>query len=611
MSVALELLAPAKNLEIGIAAIDHGADAVYIGAERFGARSSAGNSLSDISRLCDYAHAYKAKVYVTVNTILYDEELKATEELINQLYHIGVDAILVQDMAIFKMKIPPLTLHASTQADCRTLDKVRWLGESGFSRVVLARELSLNEIAKIHNEVRDVELEVFVHGALCVSFSGLCNASEYCFSRSANKGMCAQFCRLKFDLEDAKGKTLVKGKHLLSLKDMCRIDMIESLALSGVTSFKIEGRLKDISYVKNVTAAYNEELNKVVEKHPDLFYRSSLGKCSYRFKADLDKTFNRGFTPYFPFERKSDISSFDTPKAIGKKIGEVKEVKKTSFTIKTKERLSNGDGLCFINNFKELEGFRVNRVESGEVFPLNMPKDLLPGMILYRNSDQAFQKTLSLKSSERKIPLKMVFSENADGIELIAKIDNVVEASVEKKLEKTPAEKPQKEIILRQLSRLGNTPYKLETLEVNFLEDDLFIPSSTIAQMKRELIEKIKDITKESLSRTLEKEKKILDAPKTWPKELSYLYNVSNALSKEFYKERGLDDVLDAFENQRPRKKLLMQCSHCILYSLGQCLKDKEKTLKAQLPLYLKLFSGQRFKLDFDCKKCQMNVYAE
>lgn len=323
--IPLELLAPAKDAECGRAAIDHGADAVYIGAERFGARAAAGNSIDDIAGLCEYAHTFGARVYVTVNTIIYDDETTETEKLVNSLYNAGVDAILVQDMGILEMNLPPIELHASTQTDNRSAGKVAWLAGHGFKRVVLARELSFDEIRNIHDAVPGVELEAFVHGALCVSYSGLCYASQYCFNRSANRGECAQFCRLKFDLEDANGRTIVRGRHLLSLKDMCRTDYIGQLAEAGVTSFKIEGRLKDITYVKNVTAAYSQRLDELVARNPERYRRASRGKCSYTFTPCLDKTFNRGFTDYFINGRRDDITSFLTPKAMGEHVGHVKE----------------------------------------------------------------------------------------------------------------------------------------------------------------------------------------------------------------------------------------------------------------------------------------------
>lgn len=388
---SLELLSPAKNLECGIAAIDHGADAVYIGAQRFGARASAGNPVSDIARLCDYAHVFGAKVYVTVNTILYDDELEATRQLLAELQQAGTDAILVQDMAllsIYKSQFSTLnsqiTLHASTQTDNRTAEKVRWLRDIGFRRVVLARELSIDEVRAIHKAVPDVELEVFVHGALCVSYSGLCYASQYCFHRSANRGECAQFCRMPFDLIDADGRVIEHNRHLLSLKDMNQIDNLEQLAEAGATSFKIEGRLKDVSYVKNVTAAYSERLNQLIRRHPDKYCRASKGQCRYTFTPNLQKTFNRGYTTYFAHGRQPDIASFDTPKAIGEFVGTVKELRRDSFNVASTASFANGDGLCFLNQERQLEGFRVNRAEGNRLYPQHMPKGLHPGLQIGR-----------------------------------------------------------------------------------------------------------------------------------------------------------------------------------------------------------------------------------
>ena len=365
---ALELLAPAKNLQYGIAAIDHGADAVYIGATRFGARAAVGNSVDDIRQLCAYAHPFGAKVYVTVNTIIFDDELDATRQLLAELAEAGVDAILVQDMAVLQMmKDLPMTAHASTQTDNRTVEKVRWLRGLGFSRVVLARELSLDEITEIHYQVPDVELEVFVHGALCVSYSGLCYASQYCFGRSANRGECAQFCRMQFSLEDAKGREVVRDRYLLSLKDMNRIDYLEDLAEAGATSFKIEGRLKDLSYVKNVTAAYSQRLNAIVKRHPDKYCRSSHGECRYTFTPDLKRTFNRGYTTYFLQGRQKDIASMDTPKAMGAFVGTVKEIRHDSFNVAGVTSFANGDGLCFLDENRQLVGFRANKVVGNRI----------------------------------------------------------------------------------------------------------------------------------------------------------------------------------------------------------------------------------------------------
>ena len=357
----LELLAPAKNLECGKAAIDHGADAVYIGASKFGARASAGNSLDDIRELCLYAHQFGAKVYVTVNTIVYQDELEDTRALLRALTEMHVDALLVQDMAVLELlpkDLKPLpALHASTQTDNRTAEKVAWLHGLGFERVVLARELSLAEIKTIHQTVPDVQLEGFVHGALCVSYSGVCYASQYCFQRSANRGACAQFCRMKFDLIDAQGREIEHQRHLLSLKDLCQIDHLEEMADAGICSFKIEGRLKDVEYVKNVVSAYSKRLNRIIEKRGDDYRRASLGQVTYYFEPDLKKTFNRGYTDYFLHLRQPYIYSPDTPKALGEYVGKVKEIRRGSFNVAGTASFANGDGLCFINDEHELAGY--------------------------------------------------------------------------------------------------------------------------------------------------------------------------------------------------------------------------------------------------------------
>lgn len=620
----LELLAPAKNLECGMAAIDHGADAVYIGAERFGARADAGNPVGDIGKLCDYAHVFKAKVYVTVNTIIYDDELQATERLVWELYRAGVDAILVQDMGLLKMHLPPITLHASTQTDNRTAGKVAWLAAHGFRRVVLARELSLDEIAAIHRAVPTVELEAFVHGALCVSYSGQCYASQYCFNRSANRGECAQFCRLKFDLEDADGHTLLHDKHLLSLKDMCRIGHIGQMAEAGVTSFKIEGRLKDIAYVKNVTAAYSQKLDEIVRRNPGRYRRASLGKCRYTFTPNLDKTFNRGFTDYFMTGRHADITSFDTPKAMGEYVGKVKEIRGQAFTVAGTAAFANGDGLCFINGKRELEGFRVNKAEGNRIYPLKMPTALKRGTGLYRNNDKAFEDVLSKRSATRKIGITMAISATEDGFELAASpaecadptdSGSPVRVAIAIKADKTEAMKPQRENIVRQLTKLGNTPF--ECGEVTFQPQDFnyFIPSSTLADMRREVVPLLEKALAESMKETAGRQvgaPAATDGPLTGePGEGSYLLNVSNGLARSFYEDDGLSDVKEAFELKRPTKALLMQCRHCLRYSLGYCHKHGGARAGWHEPLYLRLPDGRRFRLHFDCNNCKMDVYAD
>lgn len=609
---SIELLAPAGNIECGMAAIDHGADAVYIGAERFGARAAAGNTVDDIRRLCEYAHTFMAKVYVTVNTIIFDNELEDTNRLINMLHEAGVDAILVQDMGLLKTKLPPIALHASTQTDNRSANKVKWLKDRGFSRVVLARELSAAEISEIHSAVPDVELEVFVHGALCVSYSGVCYASQYCFNRSANRGECAQFCRLKFDLEDADGNVIEHNRHLLSLKDMRRLDGLETLMASGVTSFKIEGRLKNIAYVKNVTAAYSKKIDEIISRNPGLYRRASLGKCKYTFTPNLDKTFNRGFTNYFLNGKRGNIASFDTPKSRGEFVGRVKEIKGSSFNVAGTAAFANGDGLCFINDKQELEGFRVNRAEGNKIFPHKIPASLRPGMALYRNSDQTFEKLLAHRSSTRKIPLSMTLGETSDGFMLKAAISGVAEASVNIKTDKQIAQKPQRENIIKQLSKLGNTPFECEEIEFYPAAFNFFIPSSLLAEMRRLMTEKLSGCLQKRAKEDGEKRKSTgTDGSNLYPKHYQYLYNVSNHLARQFYADNGLDGLADAFELKQPAEPLLMQCKHCIKYSLGHCVKHGGSKPEWREPLFLRLADGRRFRLRFNCSVCRMDVYSE
>lgn len=593
--ISLELLAPAKNLECGIAAVDHGADAVYIGAERFGARAIAGNTLEDIQQLCRYAHQFAVKVYVTVNTIIYDDELTATEQLIHQLYDIGVDAILVQDMGILRMNLPPIALHASTQTDNRSADKVRWLRDVGFRRAVLARELSVDEIADIHAQVPDMPLEVFVHGALCVSYSGLCYASQHCFGRSANRGTCAQFCRMKFDLLDADGHVLEQQRHLLSLKDLNQIDHLEELIKAGASSFKIEGRLKDAFYVKNVVAAYNQRLNSIISRHPNQYCRASKGHVVYSFTPRLEKTFNRGFTIYFLHGRQPDIFSPDTPKAMGEYVGKVKEIRRDSFNVAGTASFANGDGLCFINQDRELEGFRVNRAEGNRLYPYKMPAHLRPGQALYRNNDQEFERLLSRSSAERKIPITMRLSTVDNGFSL-----SCGDVSVAVECHHQQAEKPPRDNIVRQLSKLGGTSYECEEVE---LADDFnyFIPSSVLAELRRQLVSRLSESQRRSAAESYTTDRFVSPPSYSSP----YLYNIANRLASEFY---GMKET--AYELKGGRGPV-MQCRHCLRYSLGYCVKHGGRKPLWHEPLRLRLGDGRLFPLEFDCKHCQMNVYAE
>jgi len=600
---ALELLSPAKNLECGIAAIDHGADAVYIGAPRFGARAAVGNSVEDIRQLCDYVHLFGARIYVTVNTIIFDDELDDTRRLLSELKKAGVDAILVQDMAILGMN-SGITLHASTQTDNRTPEKVRWLRDIGFSRVVLARELSADEIAAIHREVPDVELEVFVHGALCVSYSGICYASQYCFGRSANRGECAQFCRMKFSLQDTDGREIEHERYLLSLKDMNQSDSLEELVKAGATSFKIEGRLKDLSYVKNVTAAYSQRLNEIIKNHPDEYCRSSKGVCTYSFTPDLRKTFNRGYTHYFLNGRQPDIASFDTPKAMGEYVGVVKELRRDSFNVAGVASFANGDGLCFINQQGVLEGFRANRVVGNRIYPYRMPQGLRAGVRLYRNSDQEFDRLLSRQSAERRIPVSISLRAVTGGFTLSAQGHSLFFPYEHHEAKKSPIEN-----IQRQLSKLGDTVYTCS--EVDIPSDfNYFIPNSILSDMRRALVAELgkSNRTEGQAPCEVGKRSQIAEPPLY---SQDYLHNISNHLSQRFYgvKEKSAFELKSSSEIKELDGPI-MQCRHCIRYSLGYCVKNGGNRPEWHEPLSLILGDGRRFRLEFDCKHCQMNVYA-
>ena len=586
----LELLAPAKNLACGIAAIDHGADAVYIGAPKFGARAAVGNSIDDIRQLCEYAHQFDAKIYVTLNTIVYDDELEQVRSLIDELAAIGVDAVLVQDMGLLQfMDGKPFEIHASTQTDNRTADKVRWLKQLGFSRAVLARELSAEEIAEIHRQVPDIELEVFVHGALCVSYSGICYASQHCFQRSANRGECAQFCRMRFSLVDAEGTEVEHERYLLSLKDMNQSDNLEKLIEAGAVSFKIEGRLKDVAYVKNVTAAYSERLNAYIRKHPDEYCRASKGRCEYTFTPNLNRTFNRGYTTYFVNGRQPDIASFDTPKAVGEFVGRVKEIRNDSFNVAGTASFANGDGLCFLNSDRQFEGFRANRVAGNRIFPFKMPAGLRPGMALYRNNDQEFERILSKPSATRKIAISIALRAVDDGFELSAN-GVTVHFDAEHQL----AQKSPRENIVRQLSKLGDTIY--ECAEVVVPDDfNFFIPNSQLSDMRRQLIDAMGQAKREVKQARVGKNPGV--------KELSYQNNISNHQSAAFY---GTNE-LSAYE-LKGGDGPIMQCRHCLRYSLGYCVKRGGKRPTWREPLSLVLGDGRRFRLEFDCQHCQMNV---
>ena len=601
----IELLAPARNLECGIEAINHGADAVYIGAPKFGARAAAVNSLEDIAALVEYAHLYNARIYVTVNTILKEEELKETEEMIRELYRIGVDALIVQDMAIAKLELPPIPLHASTQMDNRTVDKVKFLRDAGFRQVVLARELSLREIGKIHEACPDIPLEVFVHGALCVSYSGQCYVSQACFGRSANRGECAQFCRLPFSLVDAEGKMIAKDKHLLSLKDLNQSEELEALLDAGASSLKIEGRLKDVSYVKNVTAAYRQKLDAIFARRKE-YTRASSGKCRFDFKPQLDKSFSRGFTRYFLHGRSKDIFSFDTPKSLGEEMGTMKESRGNYLTVAGVKSFSNGDGVCYLDEQGRLQGFRINRVDGNKLYPQEMPR-IKPRTMLYRNFDQEFERILARKSSERKIAVCILLAENNFGFSLTMTDEDDNSVTLTLPRDREPARTPQADNLKNQLAKLGNTPFEAERIDIDFSEN-WFIPASVLSELRRQLVEQLIIARKVNYRRELAVWK---PTTHTFPQQtLSYLSNVMNTRAASFYQDHGVKEVEPAYEKQPVEAAVLMFCKHCLRYSMGWCPIHQRERSPYKEPYYLVGTGGKKFRLSFDCKNCQMKVSA-
>ena len=603
-SRSIELLSPAKDLNCGIEAINHGADAVYIGAPKFGARAAAGNSLEDIRELCEYAHLYGARIYVTLNTILKEDELEEAERMIWDLWRVGTDALIIQDMGITRLNLPPIPLHASTQTDNRTPEKVRFLEAAGFTQVVLARELSLNEIRRI-SEATTVPLEVFVHGALCVSYSGQCYLSAALSGRSANRGECAQYCRLPYTMVDATGTEIVSNKHLLSLKDMNRSDQLEALLDAGVSSLKIEGRLKDAGYVKNITAYYRKKLDAVLSRRPE-YRRASAGRSTYTFEPVAEKSFNRGLTPFLLEGRTADITAFNTPKSLGEPVGTVKEIKGNSFTVAGLKQLNNGDGLVFFNRKGELEGFRVNRVEANRVFPLDMPQ-LAPKTPLYRNFDQAFDKLLAKPSAERKLSVEIEFLDNPFGFTLCMEDETGARIMLTEPFAKELARREQQDNIRTQLSKLGNTPFEASKVVVG-LSENWFVPSSLLADMRRRGVEKLLEARRARYPReTVKRVQTSVSIP--FPeRQLTYLGNVANGKARSFYQDHGVEQIDPAFELS-PRKDVpLMFTKHCLRYSMGWCPTYQKDKSPYKEPYYL-LYKDTRLRLQFDCKHCQMLVF--
>ena len=599
----IELLAPAKDCEVGMAAINHGADAVYIGGPDFGAREKASNKIQDIEKLCRHAALFDAKVYVTLNTLLYDNELERARKIAHDCWNAGVDALIVQDMKLLELDLPPIPLHASTQCDNLTVEKVQLLENLGFSQVVLGRELSLKQIHEIR-EKTTVPLEFFVHGALCVSHSGQCYLSQHIGNRSANRGACAQPCRLPWDLLDANGKVLIKNRHLLCLKDLNNSAHLEELMDAGITSFKIEGRMKDADYVKNVAAFYRQKLDEIFARRTDL-EQASQGHCQYNFEVNPEKSFNRGFTDFFINGRQKGIDSPFTPKSMGEYIGEVAWCNPLRMEIETDKVLHNGDGLCFLNQDNELVGLRADRivadcvpavgkpkrtgncedaVADNVMVSTNRPHGAHRGAKVYRNYDIEWQKQVDASTGNRKIDIELTLSETETGYELVASrvpfLNGAegIQQTVSCQCEKILANNPEKatENIRKKALQWGDTPFNPINLELQFTEPRL-IPASVIGEMKRELVTKLTEELIESHRNNREHRQ---DAP----------------LSRM--------DVCQTSPNPDEISNRLMTCHHCIRYANGMCSKE---TGQKATPLFIRNGTNT-FRLEFDCRNCLMYV---
>jgi len=609
MKKKIEILAPAKDLIHGMAAINAGADAVYIGAPLYGARSNATNSIEDVAELVQYAHLFNAQVFVVVNTILYDNELENCRQMIWKLYDIGVDALIVQDMAIMEMELPPIVLHASTQANNRDADKIKFLKDAGMKRVVLARELNLHQIKEI-SEASDVELEFFVTGALCVSFSGNCYMSVANGERSANRGSCAQNCRLPYNLIDGHGDTLIKNSHLLSIKDFDVSDQIPNLIEAGICSFKIEGRLKDIVYVKNNVSYLRQKLDSFLEGN-DKYTKASSGKCTYTFDSALSRTFNRGYTDYFVNERHSSIGSWNSPKSKGEYIGKLIRIIGKAYEIENGHLLNNGDGLCYINESNEADGIYINKVENGLAHPFVL-KDVKPGAFIYRNNDAAFIKVVEREDSAvRKISTNLLLTENENGFELTATDEdgNVSKVNLEHAKEPTKNNLSIEENIKTQLTKTGFTPYVVDEISIDFTQN-WFLPISKINEMRRTVFEQLSEIRLANYKR---EEHQLVKTSHPYPEtKLDFMYNVSNKLARKFYERHGVTEIEKAFELQwDPGKSRVMTTKYCIKYEMEKCPKyHPNMDGKLKEPLILK--QGElEYKLKFNCKPCEMEIWEK
>jgi putative protease len=623
MTRPIELLAPARNAEIARAAIMHGADAVYIGGPAYGARHGAGNSMQDIARLVSLAHRFRARIYVTLNTILSDAELEPARRLAQECWDAGVDALIVQDMGMLELDLPPIDLHASTQCDIRTPAKARFLADAGFSQLVLARELSLKEISAVRAALPDdVIVEHFIHGALCVAFSGQCYISHAQTGRSANRGDCSQACRLPYTLQDAQGRVVAFEKHLLSVKDNNQSANLLPLIQAGVQSFKIEGRYKDIGYVKNITGHYRQLLDAIFEQHPELGPASS-GKTTLKFEPNPDKTFHRGSTDYFTHGRSTDpahIVAFDTPAFVGLPVGKLTRVDTDSFEIATQETLSNGDGLSWLHK-RAAVGTQANRVEKlstglWRVWP-NDPLDKLaglrPGLYINRNRDQAWEQALTKESAERRIAVDAALSETSDGFALTLTDDDGIAATAHIALEKQAAKHPQQaETGLReQVRRLGETDFFLRDFSVTWSQP-WFIPNSAANQLRREAVVALEAARVAAYVRPLRRQP--VEPPTPYPEDtLSYLANIYNAAARRFYEKHGVHLIDSAYEAHEEEGEVsLMITKHCLRHAFNLCPHQAKGVAGVQGQVRaepMTLVNGnERLTLTFDCRACEMHV---
>jgi 23S rRNA 5-hydroxycytidine C2501 synthase len=603
----IELLSPARDLECGFAAIDHGADAVYIGGPKFGARAAAGNSMVDLARLADYAHSYDARVYLTLNTILFDHEIEDAVRLTWDAYHAGVDALIIQDMGLLECDLPPLPLHASTQTNNQKQEKVIFLEKVGFKQIVLARELNLSQIREIYNQT-SVTLEFFIHGALCVCYSGQCYMSHFATGRSGNRGDCTQMCRHQYTLTDSLGKIIEKDKYLLSLRDLNLTQNLEQLIDAGISSFKIEGRLKGPEYVKNITSHYRKEFDKILSKREDL-EASSAGKSSPGFEPDPEKSFNRFFTQYKLTPYNNTLVNLNTPKSIGQKIGKVIVSNNDFLKIETSLPIANGDGLCFFDNHSELKGFRVNKIEGNIIYPLPKLKIEL-NTILYRNKDSEFENQLEKSHSCRKIRVQMVLKETENGIvlQIQDEQDNIVNSEIQ--LDKVYAKdsEQQVEVLKHHLTKFGNTIFAAESVSIQF-KDSLFIPGKIINELRRKALDGLIKKRLALYTRTVSKIE-----PNNFPfpyKNISYSENIANSMSEQFYRRHGISIIEKAFElKEKKHGQLLMSTKYCIRQELGICwIDDPEIISQKNTSLFIEDKTG-RYKLEFECNKCEMRIYS-